>query len=692
MKYMVQMIIFLWGISLAQEPTSYRISEFGKGARFIPPSENNIIQGLSGSGLTEVKIFPTELKAGEVVMRVRYSCTDYRLYHGKFSSGAFDVSNKLFSFEFTQGKNVSQAVQCKYYKEEAVNPDADESIIYFDQSRIYAKFLPSLLYNEGDIWKTIDAANISKDQKKSQPLGDIAVVSNPTGAKIFIDGEDKSIVTPNYVTGLFAGSHRIKASLADYLDGEKSVDVKAGDVTYVSIDLQSALGTVEVTSTPAGATVVLGNLEVGVTPIILKRLKPGSYTVNLSFDLYKPQSRQVMVTIGKNDLVNIALEPNFGTLQLPKPPIETLFTVDGITVSASSIRLNPGKHQVAWNGGDLYSSVDTIVTIRLNATTELTRSPSRLTGSLKILPIPLDAEVFVNDKNYGVGPKTIADIPTGSYTVSGKKTGSQTTRANATVTNGATETVRLSLEQIPDRDGDDIEDANDKSPDVAGSGENDGCRESPVPDGMVSIPGGTFMMGSNKGYGGVKPVHQVTVSGFYMDKTEVTQVEYERVMGTNPSYFKKCPTCPVENVSWNDVQVYCEKVGKRLPTEAEWEYAARAGSTTKYYWGDEMDGQYTWYDLNSNIKTHQVAQKKPNKFSLYDMSGNVWEWCGDWYDKKYYKSNIQIDPKGPSSGGYRIIRGGSWRFNGNFLGSAFRFRSAPNYHLNYLGFRCVKSR
>jgi len=211
-------------------------------------------------------------------------------------------------------------------------------------------------------------------------------------------------------------------------------------------------------------------------------------------------------------------------------------------------------------------------------------------------------------------------------------------------------------------------------------------------DGMVWIEGGKFRMGSNDGSSDEKPVHQVMVSGFYMDKTEVTQAEYERVMGKNPSKFKNCPDCPVETVSWNDAKAYCEKVGKRLPTEAEWEYAARAGTTTKYYWGNSMDGEYAWFHGNSGKKTHPVGQKKPNAWGLYDMSGNVWEWCSDRYDGNYYKSSPGKDPQGATSDGSRVLRGGSWFVLDYFLRSAFRFRFLPFFRNYFRGFRCVRSR
>ena len=201
---------------------------------------------------------------------------------------------------------------------------------------------------------------------------------------------------------------------------------------------------------------------------------------------------------------------------------------------------------------------------------------------------------------------------------------------------------------------------------------------------MVSLPAGQFLMGSPDSdpdaRDNEKPQHQVQVNSFAIGKYPVTQAQYEAVMGTNPSYFKNNPQNPVEKVSWNDAQAFCQKLSRitgktyRLPTEAEWEYACRGGTTTRYYFGDDANqlGDYAWYNGNSQGTTHPVGQKKPNAWGLYDMSGNVWEWCeDDWHD------NYIGAPKDGSAwltndNDYQIVRGGSWFDLPVFCRSAFR--------------------
>ena len=180
---------------------------------------------------------------------------------------------------------------------------------------------------------------------------------------------------------------------------------------------------------------------------------------------------------------------------------------------------------------------------------------------------------------------------------------------------------------------------------------------------MIAVKGGTFQMGSDDGY---NAVHQVTLSDYYIGETEVTQELWNAVMGSNPSYFTGNMQRPVEQVSWIDCQTFISKLNQltgatfRLPTEAQWEYAARGGNQAqgRLYSGSNTIDNVAWYGSNSSSTTHPVKTKAPNELGIYDMSGNVWEWCSDCYGS--YSSAAQTDPTGPSKGSHRVIRGGSW--------------------------------
>jgi len=213
---------------------------------------------------------------------------------------------------------------------------------------------------------------------------------------------------------------------------------------------------------------------------------------------------------------------------------------------------------------------------------------------------------------------------------------------------------------------------------------------------FVAVPGGCFQMGDTFGDGNSdeKPVHEVCLSDFSIGKYEVTQAQWQRVMGSNPSHFTQCgDTCPVEKVSWEDAQQFISRLNQqsgsnyRLPTEAEWEYAARSGGKSeKYSGGNDVDA-VAWYSGNSGSQTHPVGQKQANGLGIYDMSGNVWEWVQDWYGN--YGNVRQQNPTGLSSGSGRVVRGGGWDDVAWVVRSAFRFCYVPGFRFDYLGFPLV---
>ena len=234
---------------------------------------------------------------------------------------------------------------------------------------------------------------------------------------------------------------------------------------------------------------------------------------------------------------------------------------------------------------------------------------------------------------------------------------------------------------------------------------------------MVLIPGGRFLMGDAKEIDATP--HEVVLSPFYMDKNLVTQAEYERAMGENPSRWKGGNN-PVEQVRWSDAVRYCNKRsaleelqpcydletwqcdfeanGYRLPTEAEWEYACRAGTKTAYYFGESESklSDHAWFKGNSGGKPRPVGGKPANPWGLYDMHGNVWQWCNDYYQVDYYQQSSEKDPRGPETGESKVVRGGAWKFSADSCRSGYRNNEDPGYAdvcFNYdiYGFRCVRN-
>ncbi|MBM3222771.1 MAG: formylglycine-generating enzyme family protein [Candidatus Tectomicrobia bacterium] len=215
---------------------------------------------------------------------------------------------------------------------------------------------------------------------------------------------------------------------------------------------------------------------------------------------------------------------------------------------------------------------------------------------------------------------------------------------------------------------------------------------------FILIPAGTFKMGSENGDQDERPVHQVTISkAFYLGKYEVTQGQWQTIMGKNPSAYPGDPNRPVDQVSWDDAQAFLVRLNAkeggqsyRLPTEAEWEYAARAGTTTIYSFGNDPKqlGTYAWFRGNAERHSHPVGQKQPNAWGLYDMLGNVWEWVQDWDGK--YPTGPVTDPKGSATGTYRMRRGCAWNNEPGVCRVANRY-SVVGYRDDFLGFRVVRS-
>lgn len=234
---------------------------------------------------------------------------------------------------------------------------------------------------------------------------------------------------------------------------------------------------------------------------------------------------------------------------------------------------------------------------------------------------------------------------------------------------------------------------------------------------LVLIPAGKFKMGSPESemyHAPNEHQHEVTISKpFYMGVYEVTQKQWEAIMDENKSAFrgeKGGPEHPVEQVSWHKAVEFCQKLSEkeeekkagriyRLPTEAEWEYACRAGTTTATHYGNSLSSKDANFNGKKPLgnapvgpyidKTTKVGSYKPNKFGLYDMHGNVWEWCSDWYDEKYYKNSPKVDPRGPATGDERVLRGGSWYNQGGVARSAYRHHAPPEVEYWDVGFRVV---
>jgi len=339
-----------------------------------------------------------------------------------------------------------------------------------------------------------------------------------------------------------------------------------------------------------------------------------------------------------------------------------------------------------------------VITLKPKAEETIEMYPEVPTGVIQVMSIPTDADIELTGdagEHYtSTGRKTFTDVPVGKYelivSADGYKTHKEEFRLNAY------ETI---LKQVTLEEGSDIENYKSK-----------------MGIDMIAVEGGIFQMGSTSGNGNEKPVHSVTVSDFYIGKYEVTQGEYEAVMGTKPAKnYGIGDNYPIYYVSWYDAVEYCNKLsdkeglnrcysgsgenikcdfnanGYRLPTEAEWEYAAKGGNKSKgykYAGGNDLK-QVAWYSDISGSKTHSSGGKQANELGVYDMSGNIWEWCWDRY--RDYSSGLQNNPRGSSLGSLRVSRGGSWCYDASYCRTALRYFSSPGFSDFILGFRIACS-
>ena len=363
-----------------------------------------------------------------------------------------------------------------------------------------------------------------------------------------------------------------------------------------------------------------------------------------------------------------------------------------------------GDKQVPWENTSLVSDFYFARAYAVGPGTGETRPPEvvtpppppvSMTGHLQVNVNVADAAVSVNGEMRGTAgpgaPLNVQDLPVGSVTVVVEAPDHERVERTIQVTRNEWTQEVFELVALGPKPGD------VQTVDLGGG----------VTLELVWCPPGTFMMGSPESeetrYDN-ETQHQVTLTqGFWMGKYEVTQAQWERVLGSNPSEFKGDPRLPVEQVSWEGCQAFIDKLnsrvnggGFRLPTEAQWEYACRAGSRTAYCFGDSVSGlaDYAWYDENSGSKTHPVGQKRPNGWGLHDMHGNVWEWCLDWYDADFYSKSPERDPENTTKSVLRALQGGSWYNNPRHCRSAYRGWGDPSDRLDGLGFRvvCVPAR
>ncbi|MBQ5751211.1 MAG: SUMF1/EgtB/PvdO family nonheme iron enzyme, partial [Bacteroidaceae bacterium] len=435
-----------------------------------------------------------------------------------------------------------------------------------------------------------------------------------------------------------------------------------------------------------------------------KKLVLGKYFYKIISENYHTSEGVVTLSTpsGKHT-ETVTLRPNFSNITLTVEGGAEIYINDEKQGTGQwSGNLPHGTYSVECRKANHKSTLETITVEDGKNTIYTLKAPTPIVGSLSISSTPLRAQISIDGKAVGETPEMIDGLIIGNHKVTISKDGYETATADVAIKENETTEHNVELKKIES-----------PVPVVSkGNAKNSGNGNTAISGNtftvngvsftMIPVKGGTFKMGATREQKNIfddeNPVHRVTLSDYYIAETEVTQALWQAVMGSNPSDFKG-KNNPVEQVSYNDCITFIEKLntllanqlpaGKkfRLPTEAEWEYAARGGSQSKgyQYSGSNTLNDVAWYDSNSGRKTHPVKQKQPNELGIYDMSGNVCEWCSDWYGS--YSSSAQTNPTGPSSGSNRVLRGGSWGNYAQYCRVAIRYCMTPGFCFNNNGLR-----
>lgn len=657
-----------------------------------------------------------EYHTGEVWVYLTAKYADYL----KISHPDFGVYEYTLPFDLQPKKGYEMALVYKAYAPAApvkdiynfliITADQPNATIYVDdvyvgesgEQGVYKSFragekhkwrIECELYHSESGEATIpvkEGENITVEKRLRPAFGYLNITSSPeNGAVVFIDGKRVG-QTPFKSDRLASGEHRVRVMKEMFSTAEKTFTVTDGNTTQAPMTMAANFVSVNIT-TDSKSDIYVDNEKRG-TGTWNGRLSDGSHSLEARKASHKTAIKNVQLTLGTTE--NIVIpdpEPIYGTLEVVSNPIGADIIIDGKSFGTTPRVLGNvliGTHELRL---EKTGCTPVIKNFTLDDKNKLDINEKLETG--KEISISTDKsgdQIYVDGSYIGVSPLTSTlsfgeheitairgydgDGTNGLNAIKGISGVKATAKTITVAQTGGESSVKLSFEL-----------------------ENKTFTVNGVSFEMIAVKGGTFTMGSNdsEAYDGEKPTHNVTVSDFMIGKFEVTQKLWKAVMGSNPSHFKG-DNLPVENVSWNDAQEFIRELNQqtgqnfRLPTEAEWEYAARGGNKSRgyKYSGGSNINDVAWYTSTTNDSgTKPVGTKSPNELGIYDMSGNVWEWCQDRYGD--YSSGSQYNPTGPSSGSIRVLRGGSWIHSAGDCRVSRRSLNYPGNRNFYYGFRLV---
>jgi formylglycine-generating enzyme required for sulfatase activity len=459
----------------------------------------------------------------------------------------------------------------------------------------------------------------------------------------------------------------VEARRERYHNDTKQMQVELGKTHNLSLHPKPKQGELTVVTIPTEAKIILNGIDYDITPYTIRELLVGEYTLEIVKDGHATVTKTITITEGKTTVVNENLSSGM-EVTIASNPSGAQLTIDGVSVGSTpfTTMLGFGIHKLKLVNGKKILNEEVFVKQDGKNKWEFDVQSGK---DIAIGSDPVGLEVIIDGLSYGKAPVR-TNISYGKH--------------NIKIVNG-NRVVEETIDVTRD----------DKNIWIFNNEDFD------EPE-MVLVNGGRFTMGCTREQGSScdwpeRPTRVVSVNDFYISKYEVTQSLWKAIMGKRPSVFSICDNCPVENISWNDAQIFIKKLNEitkknyRLPTEAEWEFAARGGTSSKgfiYSGGNKIEA-VAWYLNNSTSKTHPVGLKKPNELGIYDMTGNVYEWCSDWFGN--YPDYSQTNPKGPSNGKSKVFRGGGFAKEKGSCRVSFRGYNAPDYKDGGIGLRLVLS-
>ena len=646
--------------------------------------------------------------------------------------------------------NVSNKGELKNYKVNSGN--------YFIEAKLknYKDFQKSVVLKEQE--------NYTETIQLEPQVGSISIETDPIECEIYLNGIKQNRLTPVVLRNIQVGSYQLELKKEGFTSIKKLIEIKEGETNKVIEKLIAGI-TIPIITEPSNASIEIDGIYLGISPISYKFTIGKNYNIKITKENYKPLNETVFITENVYKLPVYNLEKLEKILPIITEPSNARIYIDNnyIGISPISYKFTIGKNYNIKITKENYKPINETIFITENVYNLPIYNLVKIISEKKLVIItePSNARIYIDDNYIGISPIYYNFTIGKNYNIKITKENYKPINETIFITENVYKLPVYNLEKIitvkniaiitePSNARIYIDDnyigispiyynfTIGKNYNIKITKENykpinetifitENVYKLPVYNleenivlpkiEMVFVQGGTFNMGCTDEQGSdcnrdEKPTHQVTLSDYYIGKYEVTQGLWKIVMGNNPSNFKYCgDDCPVENVSWDDCQIFINKLNQltgkrfRLPTEAEWEYAARGGNKANYqtkYAGSNALGEVAWYYQNCDVKypggyeengrkrgTHTVGTKKPNALGIYDMSGNVWEWCNDWYGD--YSSGGVMNPKGASTGSYRVIRGGSWRYDGSDIRVSNRTNDFPSDSRNFNGIRLVFS-